>query len=175
MYKNKDIEVLIMDDEIDELVIPTIGKYKETELKAVNRTNAAEDLKTAEDKKSEKEIEPLIKKIKKVLDKDVKDVKASSRLSDSPSCVVADENDPTVQMQQIMKALGQKNAPEFKPILEINPTHEIVTKMSELTDDGLFTDIARLLLDQALLVEGVALKNPAEFIKRVNRVTGMAL
>jgi molecular chaperone HtpG len=175
MYKDKDIEVLIMDDEIDELVIPTIGKYKEIDLKAVNRKDAAEDLKTEQDKKSEKEIEPLVKRIKKVLADAVKDVKASSRLSDSPSCVVADENDPTVQMQQLMKALGQKDTPEFKPILEINPTHEIVKKMAALKDEDLFADIARLLLDQALLVEGVPLKNPSEFIKRVNRLTALAL
>jgi molecular chaperone HtpG len=175
MYKDKDIEVLIMDDEIDELVIPTIGKYKEIDLKTVNRKDAAEDLKTEQDKKSEKEIEPLVKRIKKVLADAVKDVNASSRLSDSPSCVVADENDPTVQMQQLMKALGQKDTPEFKPILEINPTHEIVKKMAALTDEDLFADIARLLLDQALLVEGVPLKNPSEFIKRVNRLTALAL
>ncbi len=175
MYKDKEIEVLIMDDEIDELVIPTIGKYKEIDLKAVNRKDAAEDLKTEQDKKSEKEIEPLVKRIKKILADAVKDVKASSRLSDSPSCVVADENDPTVQMQHLMKALGQKDTPEFKPILEINPTHEIVKKLAELKDETLFGDVARLLLDQALLVEGVPLKNPSEFIKRVNRLTTLAL
>ena len=72
--------------------------------------------------------------------------------------MVADENDPTVQMQQLMKALGQKDTPEFKPILEINPTHEIVKKMAALK-----------------LVEGVPLKNPSEFIKRVNRLTALAL
>jgi len=175
MYKDKNIEVLIMDDEIDEIVIPTIAKYKEIDLKAVNRTDAAEDLKTEQDKTAEKEVEPLIKRIKKILAKDVKDVKASSRLSDSPSCVVADENDPTIQMQHLMKAMGQKELPELKPILEINPTHEIVKKMAELKDEKLFSDIARLLLEQALLVEGVPLKNPSEFIKRLNKVMNMAL
>ncbi|MBN1798537.1 MAG: molecular chaperone HtpG [Spirochaetales bacterium] len=175
MYKEKDIEVLIMDDEIDEIVIPSINKYKEIDLKAVNRENAAEDLKTEKDKTAEKQAEPLIKRIKKILDKDVKDVKASSRLSDSPSCVVADENDPTIQMQHIMKAMGQKELPELKPILEINPTHDIVKKMAALEDENLFKDISRLLLEQALLVEGVPLKNPSEFIKRLNKIMNMAL
>lgn len=175
MYKDKNIEVLIMEDEIDEIVIPSIAKYKEIDLKAVNRTDAAEDLKTEQDKTAEKEVEPLIKRIKKILAKDVKDVKASSRLSDSPSCVVADENDPTIQMQHLMKAMGQKELPELKPILEINPTHEIVKKMAELKDEKLFSDIARLLLEQALLVEGVPLKNPSEFTKRLNKVMNLAL
>ncbi len=111
MYREKDIEVLILDDEIDEIVIPAFGKYKDHELKAVNRSDAAEDLKTEEDKKEEKEIEPLIERIKKVLGEDVKDVKASTRLSDSPSCVVVDEKDPTVQMQEMLRQMGQDNMP----------------------------------------------------------------
>ena len=78
-------------------------------------------------------------------------------------------------MQHIMKAMGQKELPEFKPILEINPTHDIVKKMGTLKDENLFENISRLLLEQALLVEGVPLKNPSEFIKRVNIVMNMAL
>jgi molecular chaperone HtpG len=175
MYKQKDIEVLIMDDEIDEIVIPTINKYKAIDLKAVNRKGSAEELKTEQNKTAEKEVEPLIKRMKKILGKDVKDVKASSRLSDSPSCVVADENDPTIQMQHLMKAMGQKDLPELKPILEINPGHDIIKKMAALKDEALFADVARLLLEQAMLVEGVPLKNPSEFIKRLNKVTEMAL
>jgi molecular chaperone HtpG len=110
-----------------------------------------------------------------VLGDDVKDVKASTRLSDSPSCVVADENDPTVQMQSILKSLGQKNIPEFKPILEINPTHAIVQKMSEISDAALFEDVSRLLFEQALLIEGVQIKDPARFARRLNDVMNKAL
>ena len=89
-------------------------------------------LKKVRDKVNEKEIKPLIKKIKKILGERVKDVKISNRLSDSPSCLVADENDPTSQMQEIMKAMGQSGVPDVKPILEINPDHEIVSKLSDI-------------------------------------------
>jgi len=175
MYREKDIEVLVLDDEIDEIVIPAYGKYKDHELKAVNRSDAAEDLKTEEDKKEEKEIEPLIERIKKVLEEEVKDVKASTRLSDSPSCVVVDEKDPTVQMQEMLRQMGQDNMPEIKPILEINPTHPIVKKLETITDDAAFEDISRLLLEQALLIEGVEIKNPASFVKRINSMMEKAI
>jgi len=169
-YRKKEIEVLIMDEEVDELVIPTLGTYKEKELKAVNRSDAGEDLKEKKDKKKDKELKPLTDRMKKVLGERVKDVVLSVRLADSPSCIVVDENDPTMKMQQMMKALGQMDMPDVKPILEINPDHAIVTTMKELTDDADFEDAAFLLLDQALLVEGVPLKEPAEFVKRVNRM-----
>jgi molecular chaperone HtpG len=175
MYREKNIEVLIMDQDIDEIVIPSVHAYKESEFRSINRSDAAEDLKTETDKEREKEIEPLVQRIKSALGDDVKNVKASTRLSDSPSCVVADENDPTVQMQTILKSLGQKNIPEFKPILEINPTHAIVTKMADITDNGLFEDISRLLLEQALLIEGVPIKNPARFAQRLNDIMRRAL
>lgn len=175
MYKNRDIEVLILDDEVDDIIITTVPKYKDISLKSVNRSDAAESLKSDEDKQKEKEIEPLIKKIKDVLGEQVKDVKASTRLSDSPSCIVADENDPTVQMQHLFKAMGQKNIPDFKPILEINPDHEIIKKLENTEDTAVIEDICYLLLEQALLIEGVELKSPSEFVKRLNRVMGKAL
>ena len=175
MYKNRDIEVLVMDDEIDDIIIATVPKFKDVNLKSVNRSDAAESLKSEEDKQKEKQIEPLIKKIKEVLGELVKDVKASTRLSDSPSCIVADENDPTVQMQHLFKAMGQKNMPDFKPILEINPEHEIIKKLEGTEDKAVIEDISYLLLEQALLIEGVELKSPSEFVKRLNRVMGKAL
>ncbi len=175
MYKNRDIEVLVMDDEIDDVIISTVPTFKDINLKSVNRSDAAESLKSDEDKKKEKEIEPLIKKIKDALGEAVKDVKASTRLSDSPSCIVADEHDPTVQMQHLLKAMGQKNMPDFKPILEINPDHEIIRKLEGTDDGAVIEDISHLLLEQALLIEGVELKSPGEFVKRLNRVMGKAL
>jgi molecular chaperone HtpG len=175
MYKNRDIEVLVMDDEIDDIVITMAGQYKDTPLKSVNRSDAAESLKTDEDKQKEKDVEPLIRKIKEALGDLVKDVKASTRLSDSPSCIVADENDPTIQMQHLFKAMGQKNVPDFKPILEINPGHEIIRKLENTDDAAVVSDISHLLLEQALLIEGVELKSPAEFVKRLNRVMGKSL
>jgi len=174
-YKERGIEVLIMDDEIDELVAPVIGRYQEVELKSVGRSGTAEDLKTDVDKEKEKEISPLLKKIKKILGEEVKDVRASTRLSDSPSCIVADDNDPTIQMQHIFKALGQKDLPEVKPILEINPDHSIVKKLAGTEDKALSEDISRLLFEQALIVEGAELANPAEFAKRLNRVIDKSL
>jgi len=174
-YRKKDIEVLIMDDEIDEIVVPSIGPYKETELKAVNRSDAGEDLKSETDKDKEKELEPVVESIRKALGDRVKDVRLSVRLSDSPSCIVVDETDPTLKMQEMLKALGQKDLPDVKPILEVNPNHDIVTRLVGVSDDELSSDVAFLLLDQALLVEGVPVPDPAEFVKRLNRVLGRAL
>ena len=174
-YKKKGIEVLIMDDEIDDIVIPTIGQYKEKSLKAVNRTGADEDIKTDDDKAKEEEAKPLIEKIKEALGEEVKDVKASSRLSDSPSCIVADADDPTMQMQQMLKAMGQTEMPDFKPILEINPDHEIVRKLADSDDKDLISDISFLLLEQARLVEGGEIKSPVDFVKRLNRIMGKAV
>ena len=173
-YVKKGIEVLIMSDEIDEIVIPSIGTYKETELKSVNKSGTADDFKSDADEETEKKVEPLLKKIKDALGDKVKDVVASKRLSDSPSCIVADENDPTVQMQQMLKAMGQ-GAPEAAPILEVNPTHEIVEKLESITDKDFINDVSFLLLEQAMLMEGAELKKPAEFVKRLNRVLTRAL
>jgi molecular chaperone HtpG len=182
-YRAKDIEVLIMDDEIDDIVIPSLHSYrKETpgtdgksesqswELKAVNRAGADEELGEKKDKAAEKEARPVIQKIKKALGDRVKDVKLSRRLHDSPSCIVADENDPTIQMAQMMKAMGQTEMPDIKPILEVNGDHPIVAGLKTVDDESRIADVAGVLLDQALLVEGVKLKDPADFVKRLNRL-----
>ena len=170
MYDKKDIEVLILDDEIDEIIITGVPKYDEKELKAVNRSGAAEDFSESTDKETEKSLKPVLKKIKKILGDRVKDVKASSRLSDSPSCIVADENDPTAQMQEMMRSMGQMDMPDIKPILEINPDHDIVSKLKEKTRQKSFDDIALLLYEQALIQEGVKLEDPAGFVERLNNV-----
>jgi molecular chaperone HtpG len=177
-YRAKGFEVLICGEEIDEIVIPQVGRYKkeagdaskEWELKAANRSGADEELGEAADKKTEDEAKPLIEKIKKALGEKVKDVKLSRRLHDSPSCIVADENDPSVQMAQMMRAMGQTEMPDVKPILEVNGAHPIVTKLKDTDDEARIADIAGVLLDQALLVEGVKLKDPADFVKRLNRL-----
>jgi molecular chaperone HtpG len=174
-YKKKDIEVLIMDDEIDEIVVPAIGKYKEYELKAVNRSDAGEDLKSEADSKATEEVQSAVEKIKRALGERVKDVRVSVRLSDSPSCIVTDENDPGYKMAALLKAMGHKDIPEIKPILEINPNHEIVRKLNAVEDPLLIDDISFLLLDQALLVEGVEVKDPADFVKRLNRILAKAV
>ena len=110
-YKARGLEVLVMDDEIDEIVASSIGKFMDIDLKAVNRSATADDLKTEEDAGKAAAIEPLLAKVKKALGDQVKDVRASSRLADSPSCIVVDEHDPTMQMQQILKMMGNKDLP----------------------------------------------------------------
>ncbi|MDR0376331.1 MAG: molecular chaperone HtpG, partial [Spirochaetaceae bacterium] len=134
------------------------------------RAGADEELGEKKDKKAEKEIKPIIEKVKKALGDRVKDVKLSRRLHDSPSCIVADENDPSIQMAQMLKAMGQTEMPDIKPILEINGEHPIVANLKNTEDEERIADVAGVLLDQALLVEGVKLKDPADFVKRLNRL-----
>ena len=174
-YRAKGFEVLIMADEIDELVVPAIGTYGDIELKSVNRSDTADDLKDERDEESEKKIEPLLGKMKKLLSDQVKDVRPSARLSDSPSCVVADGSDPTLAFQNVLKQLGQRDLPASKPILEVNPGHPIIVGLAERGDDALLDDASRLLLEQALLIEGVRPEDPIAFAKRLNRVMERAL
>ena len=175
IYRKKDIEVIIFDDEIDEIVFSGIDKYADIELKAVNKTSTSEDLKDESAPEKAAELQPLIEKIKAVLGDAVKDVRASVRLADSPSCIVSDEDEPSMKMQQMMKAMGQTGFPAMKPVLEINPDHEIVKKLEAATDDALINDASWLLLEQALLVEGVPVENPAVFVQRLNRVLSRAV
>ncbi len=173
-YRDKGIEVLLMGDEIDEIVVPMVGKYKEFEFKSVNRAEGDQDLKTDEDTQTKSDSISLLERLKKVLDDKVKDVRTSYRLSASPACIVVDDKDPTVHMQSILKTLGQ-NAPELKPILEINPDHPIVKKLDKLEDDNLFSDIGYLLFEQAMLIEGMEIESPAKFVKRINTIMDRAL
>ena len=171
-YVNKGFEVLVMDDDIDDIVIPGFGKYKDFELKAVNRSGADEELGGDKDeaKKKEKEFKPVVEKIAKALGDKVKEVKLSKTLSgENPSCIVVDENDPSYQMIQMMKAMGQPG-PELKPILEVNGDHPLVAKIKDTTDDAEITDISEVLFDQALLIAGMELKEPAEFVKHLNNL-----
>jgi molecular chaperone HtpG len=184
-YKAKNIEVLVMDEEIDEFIIPNLFNYRkvtgvdkdgketsqEWELKSVNRSGADKELGGEENKEAEKNALPTIEKIKKALGDKVKDVKISHRLHDSPCCIVADADDPSMQMAQMMKAMGQmNNMPEIKPILEVNCEHPIIKSLASTNDEAKITDVAGVLLDQALLVEGIKLKDPADFVKRMNRL-----
>jgi molecular chaperone HtpG len=169
-YRAKGIEVLVMDEDIDEIVMPSVGKYKDWELKAVNRAGADEELGEKTDKDAEKAIGPVIEALKKALGDRVKDVKLSRRLHDSPSCIVADADDPSIQLAQMMRAMGQTELPEVKPILEVNGDHPLVAGLKGQTDEARIADVAGVLLDQALLVEGLKLKDPADFVKRLNRL-----
>ena len=172
-YTSKGFEVLIMADDIDDIVIPGYGKYKDFELKAVNRAGSDEELGVdkEEAKKKEEEFKPVTDKIKKALGDEVKEVKLSKRLGEeSPSCIVVDENDPSFQMERMMRAMGQEGMSGVKPILEINADHPLVTKIRESDDEALIKDVSNVLLDQALLIAGVEIKEPAEFVKSLNNL-----
>ena len=171
-YTAKGFEVLVLADEIDDIVIPGFGKYKDFELKAVNRAGSDEDLggDKEEAKKKEEAFKPVVEKIKKALGEKVKEVKLSKTLTgDNPSCIVVDENDPSYQMERMMKAMGQA-VPESKPILEVNGDHPILAKIKESDDEALIADVSEVLLDQALLIAGVELKSPSEFVKHLNNL-----
>ncbi len=168
-YKKKGYEVLIMGDDIDDIIVPSIGTFEELPLKAINKSGAVDELEEKEEKKKkEKEGKSVIKKMKEALADRVKDVVVSTRLVDSPVAVVVDENDMSVQMQQILKQMGQGEVPESKPILEINLDHPMVKKVADSEDDEYVKSMSSILLDSALIHEGVMLKNPADFVNRLN-------
>ncbi len=171
-YVAKGFEVLVMDDDIDDIVIPGFGKYKEFELKAVNRSGSDEDLGGDKDeaKKKEEAFKPVVEKIKKALGDKVKEVKLSKTLSgENPSCIVVDENDPSYQMIQMMKAMGQ-SGPDLKPILEVNGDHPILAIIKDSEDEALIKDVSEVLFNQALLIAGAEIKEPAEFVKHLNNL-----
>ena len=129
--------------------------------------NKASAMKPATAKKEE-EFGATLVKIKNVLGDRVKEVKLSKTLTaENPSCIVVDDNDPSYQMMQMMRAMGQ-DAPDLKPILEVNADHPIVSKLKD--DDSNAADVAEVLLDQAMLIAGAELKNPNDFVKALNNL-----
>lgn len=169
-YKKKGYEVLIMADDIDDIIISSVPTYSEIPLKAINKSGAIEEIKSADDKVKEEAKQGVKDKIKTALGDRVKDVIISSRLSDSPSAVVVDENDPTVQTQRLLKAMGAGDMPEVKPILEINPDSPIILKIESLNDDDKVRIYSEVLLDQALLQEGLMPQDPAQFAKNLSKL-----
>ncbi len=147
----------------------------EIDLKAVNKSSTSEDLKDEAEPDQTETLKPLLDKLKATLGDRVKDVRASVRLADSPSCIVSDEDEPSMKMQQMLRAMGQTNIPALVPTLEINPDHEIVKKLLARSTDGIAEDAAWLLFDQALLMEGVPLQDPAQFVQRLNRVLNLSM
>jgi molecular chaperone HtpG len=175
IYKKKDLEVLILDDDIDEIVFSGVDKYGEIDLKGINKASTSEDLKDGAEPDQAETLQPLLDKLKVMLGDRVKDVRASVRLADSPSCIVSDEEEPSLKMQQMLRAMGQKDIPAPKPTLEINPDHEIVKKLLARSEDAVTQDAGWLLLDQALLMEGVPLQDPATFVQRLNRILNSSI
>ncbi|WP_295420346.1 molecular chaperone HtpG [Sulfurovum sp.] len=174
-YKKANIEVLIMDDkEVDSIVTPMIGSYKEWALKDIT-TIEAPDSKTEEEKEEiSKEFKPLTDKIKEVLGDEVKEVKISTRLTSSPSCVLKDASDPMAGMAAMFAQMGQE-APEIPLILEINPDHEMIKKLDKLEDESLFADMAWILLDSAKISEGLEPKDKGAFAHRVATLATKAI
>ncbi|MEA3513213.1 MAG: molecular chaperone HtpG [Campylobacterota bacterium] len=170
-YKKNNIEVLILDDkEIDEVITPSIGAYKDWDFKDITSAEAPKTEQTEDEAKEvEEKFKSIVEKIKTSLGEAVKEVKTTNRLSDSPSCVVKDPNDPMAQMAQMMKAMGQE-VPESAPILEINPDHAIVQSLNGCTDDDMIDTISWLLLDQAKMSEGIVIKDTVAFTQRLNKV-----
>ena len=168
-FKEKGIEVLLMTDDIDDLVISSVGKYKDIPLKAVNKSGAMDDFLTEDEKKKAKEEGSSVAgKLKKALGDKVKDVIVSTRLSGVSAVVVTDENDPSVQMQQLLKAMGQESFEGSAPILEVNAEDAFVKRIVDSTDEAFVADASSVLLDQALLSEGVMPKDPAEFARKLH-------
>jgi len=175
-YKKNNIEVLILDDkEIDEVITPSIATYKDWALKDITSCEApAIEQNEEEQKEVEEKFKDIVEKIKNALGEDVKEVKTTSRLSDSPSCVVKDPNDPMAQMAAMMKSMGQE-VPESAPILEINPDHNIVKSLNNCSDESTIEDISWLLLDQAKMAEGMDIKDTVAFTKRLNNIMAKAI
>jgi len=174
-YKKANIEVLLMDDkDEDGIVTPMIEKYKDWEFKDITAV-AAPDSKTEEEKEViAKEFKTLTDKIKEVLGEEIKAVTTSTRLTDSPSCVIKDPDDPMVAMAGIFAQMGQA-LPEAKMILEINPEHEMIKKLNTLEDEELFGEISWVLLDGAKLSEGLEPKDKGAFAARIASLATKAL
>ena len=174
-YKKASIEVLIMDDkEVDSIVTPMIGSYKEWVFKDITAIDAP-DSKTEEEKEEiSKEFKSLTDKIKEALGEEVKEVKISTRLTESPSCVLKDASDPMAGMAAMFAQMGQE-MPETPLILEINPDHEMIKKLDKLEDKALFDDMSWILLDAAKLSEGLEPKDKGAFAQRVASLATRAL
>ena len=168
LFTKKDIEVLLLSDPVDEWLVNSLPEVNEKPLKSVSKGDL--DLSDEEQQEQEEQKEALSSvtdKLAEVLKEQVKEVRLSNRLTESPACLVADSNDPGANLERIMKAMGQ-DAPTSQPILEINPTHVLIEQLK--VEDESFEDWAQVLFDQAALSEGAQIKNPADYVKRVNKL-----
>ncbi|TVL52360.1 molecular chaperone HtpG [Shewanella algae] len=174
LLRKKGIEVLLMSDRIDEWLINHLTEYKEKALHSVTRGELdlgelEDENEKAEQEKLAAESESLLKRIKEALADKVKDVRVTTRLTDTPACVVAGEGEMSSQMIKLMQAAGQQ-VPEVKPTFELNPTHPLVARLNEEADESRFNDWSNLLLQQAMLSEKGSLADPSEFIRLMNQM-----
>ncbi|MFP6559818.1 molecular chaperone HtpG [Paraburkholderia sp. B3] len=169
VFRKKGVEVLLLTDRVDEWMLSFLTEFEGKPLASVARGDldlgALNDEEKQQQEKVSEDLKPLVEKMKEALKDKAKDVRLTFRLTDSPSCLVADEGEMSGYLQRMLKAAGQ-NAPEFHPILEVNPEHPLVKALS--ADRADFADWCHLLFDQALLAEGGALEDPASFVKRTN-------
>jgi molecular chaperone HtpG len=171
IFRKKGIEVLLMSDRVDEWMLSFLREFDGKSLVSIAKGGLdLEQLADEDEKKRQEEVaeqsKPLIERLQQALDGKVKEVRATARLVDSPACVVVDSNELSPHILRMLQAAGQE-APEVKPILEINPEHPLLGRVKDASDDD-FGDWAQVLLDQAMLTEGAHLKDAAGFVKRLN-------
>ncbi|MGB7484025.1 molecular chaperone HtpG [Castellaniella ginsengisoli] len=171
VFRRKGLEVLLLSDRVDEWMLSYLREFEGKPLASVAKGGLDLDaLADEEEKKQQAEaaeaFKPTLERLKTALGERVKEVRATARLVDSPACVVVDEHELSPHLLRMLKAAGQE-APEVKPILEVNPGHALVKRLEAQSDES-FGDWAELLLDQAMLAEGASLKDPAAFVKRMN-------
>jgi molecular chaperone HtpG len=172
IFRKKNIEVLLLSDKVDEWLLGSLTEFEGKKLQSIAKGDldlGALETETEKEiqKKIEEDAKSLIERVKSTLGDAVKEVRVTHRLTDSPACLVAGEHDLSGNMARILKAAGQ-NAPESKPILELNPTHKLVKRLENEAEEVKFNDLAHLVFDQALLAEGGQLNDPASFVRRMN-------
>ena len=172
IFRKKGIEVLLMSDRVDEWLLGSLTEFDGKKLQSIAKGDLdlgklESDTEKEIQKKIEEEAKTLVEKIKNSLGDQVKDVRVTHRLTDSPACLVSEANELSGNLARMLKAAGQ-NAPDAKPILEINPAHKLVKRLEAETADLVFSDLAFVLFDQALLAEGGMLDDPASFVRRMN-------
>ena len=172
IFRKKGVEVLLLSDRVDEWMLSFFPEFEGKSLVSVAKGGLdlgalADEAEKKEQKETEEQYKDFIERMKKTLDSKVKDVRITFRLTDSPACLVADEHELSGNLLRMLKAAGQQ-APDTKPILEINPQHPLVLKLKY--EDKQFDDWATILFDQALLAEGGQLQDPAAFVKRINQM-----
>src|SRR5882762_5542715 len=172
IFRKRGIEVLLLSERVDEWLAANLAEHEGKALASVAKgeldlSNLQSDDEKKEEAKQAGGHRALVAKLKDALGDRVKDVRVSSRLTASPSCLVADEHDMGGNLARILKAVGQKG-PQAKPILEINPAHPMVQRLNE--EKTRFADWGNLLFDQALLAEGGQLEDPAGFVRRMNEL-----
>jgi len=174
IFRKKGIEVLLLSDRVDEWLVSGLQEFDGKKLQSVAKGELdLSKFETEDDKKAQVKVEEkagsIIKHLKEVLGDKVEDVRVSHRLTSSPSCIVLNEQDMALYMQNLMKQAGH-DMPTNKPVLEINPTHPLIERMEAETDDDQFGDWADILFDQALLAEGGQLEDPAGFVSKLNKL-----